>query len=325
MTTPLVSKLRLGASCLLRHLRARMRTKENSTALALHDRMMCKVRARGGAHVVYSRKLDEQACSRVVLEARLRHALECGQLELHYQPQQRLADSALVGFEALLRWKNSAGVVSADRFLSLAEASKHILSIGDWVIGEACRQAKAWNDGLHAPLTIAVNISPRQLAQPGFLERLRQHFAASGVQPGDIELEITEGMLMDQSAPSAELFTDLKALGVKLAIDHFGTGYSSLSCLKRFPIHKLKIDQGFVRELRDVGDDAEIVKAVISLGHSLGLSVIAEGVQTPEQAALLADWACDEIQGYHYGRPMPSMIATSFIERIRDPLLFEIY
>ena len=162
-------------------------------------------------------------------------------------------------------------------------------------------------------MTVAINISPRQFMQPRFLERLRFHLERSGVRPRCIELEITEGMLMECGDRSAALLSEIRALGVRLSVDDFGTGYSSLAYLKRFPLDKLKIDQTFVRQLRADGGDAEIVKAVIALGHNLGFEVIAEGVETAQQAELLARWRCDEIQGYHYGRPLPAALAGAFM------------
>jgi diguanylate cyclase (GGDEF)-like protein len=285
---------------------------------ALHQ-----ARRRGGAHVAYSRQLDDRVRENLALEAQLRHAAERGELELHYQPQQRLADGQLVGFEALLRWRCAGTAVSPAQFIPLAEESGLIILLGDWVIAEACRQAALWNAGTGGsetqPLTVAVNISPRQFAQPRFVERLHQHLAASGAQPRHVELEITEGVLMERTGQTAALLADIRSLGLKLAIDDFGTGYSSLAYLKRFPVQKLKIDQAFVRHLAASGDDAEIVKAVISLGHNLGFSVIAEGVETAEQAGLLAGWGCDQIQGYHYGRPMPAAQAGAFIGRLIEP------
>nr|WP_063978198.1 bifunctional diguanylate cyclase/phosphodiesterase [Massilia sp. JS1662] len=270
-------------------------------------------RRQGATHVAYTRQLDDMARSHLALEADLRHAIERGELELYYQPQQRLADGGLVGFEALLRWFRDGAFISPADFVPLAEESGVIVEIGDWVLGAACRQAHAWNRDARAPVTVAVNISPRQFMQPRFLERLRHHLEKSGVRPDCIELEITEGMLMECGERSAALLADIRALGVRLSVDDFGTGYSSLAYLKRFPLDKLKIDQTFVRQLRADGGDAEIVKAVIALGHNLGFEVIAEGVESAQQAELLARWRCDEIQGYHYGKPMPATAARAFL------------
>jgi diguanylate cyclase (GGDEF)-like protein len=287
-------------------------------------------RQQGSSLVTYCTKLDDQLRDKLAMEAQLRHAIERGELELHYQPQKRMADGELIGFEALLRWHSATGMVSPAEFIPLAEESGLIGLIGDWVLGQASAQAAAWNRELDTPLTIAINISPRQFAQPRFVERVRHHLAQSGVNPRHIELEITEGVLMEQAALSRELLGDLRGLGLQLAIDDFGTGYSSLAYLKRFRVHKLKIDQTFVRQLKAGGEDAEIVKAVISLGHNLGFSVIAEGVELggddhplAEQASLLRQWGCDEIQGYFYGRPMSATAAEAFIAAARPRRLLQ--
>jgi diguanylate cyclase len=279
-----------------------------SAEAALHQ-----ARQRGGVHVAYSRQLDDLTRSNLALEADLRHAIERGELELYYQPQQRLADGQLVGFEALLRWRRFGAFIPPSDFIPLAEETGIIVDIGDWVLGAACRQARAWNRHPGPPVTVAINISPRQFAQPSFLDRLRFYLEQSGVAPACIELEITEGMLMESGERSAILLSQIRALGVRLSVDDFGTGYSSLAYLKRFPLDKLKIDQTFVRQLRADGGEAEIVKAVIALGHNLGFEVIAEGVETAQQAELLARWRCDEIQGYRYGKPMPASAADAFI------------
>lgn len=280
-------------------------------------------RQRGSMHVAYCEQLDGQVKVKLAIETQLRHAIDRGELELYYQPQQRLSDGSLIGFEALLRWKTGASMVPPAQFIPIAEECGLILHIGDWVLAQACRQAALWNRHDGAPLTVAVNVSPRQFSQPRFLERLRQHLARSGAAPEHLELEITEGILMEQAARSTQLLAELRALGLKLAIDDFGTGYSSLAYLKRFPVHKLKIDQAFVRQLKAGSGDAEIVKAVINLGHNLGFSVIAEGVEAAEQAALLASWNCDEIQGYYFGKPMPAAAASGLVARRLERLLAE--
>ncbi|WP_312517693.1 bifunctional diguanylate cyclase/phosphodiesterase [Massilia sp.] len=275
----------------------------------------------GDRALAYSAGLNARSAQRLELETALRRAIERGQLELHYQPQQRLADGALVGFEALLRWRHDERQVSPADFIPLAEASGLIVQIGEWVLQQACRQAVLWRAAGAPPLVVAVNVSPRQFAQPGFADMVRRTLRTSGAPPAAIELEITEGVMVEGGERAEALLRSLRALGLKLSIDDFGTGHSSLAYLKRFAIHKLKIDQSFVRAL-DIraggeagcaGADAAIVQAVIGLGHNLGLQVIAEGVETSAQRCLLCDWGCDQIQGYHYGRPMDAAAATAFI------------
>lgn len=263
--------------------------------------------------MTYSSELNMRAQEKLALEAALGHALERNELELYYQPQMSLSDKTLIGFEALVRWRRDGQLISPADFIPVAEASGLIIPIGDWILNEACRQAKSWNDASDRPIVVAVNVSPRQFRHPEFVLRVSEALTASGVDPACIELEITEGMVMEGQG-SASLLRYLRHLGVALAVDDFGTGYSTLSYLKHFPIDKLKIDQSFVRTLETDSNDAAIVKAVIALGHNLGVKVIAEGVERPLQEELLADWACDEIQGYGYGRPMPVAQASVFIQ-----------
>lgn len=269
--------------------------------------------AGGDCFVAYSIALNTRAQERLALEAQLRHAIERNELELHYQPQQGLVDGALVGFEALVRWRRNGELISPAEFIPLAEESGLIVPIGDWVLAEACRQAKIWSLETPRKFVIAVNISPRQFHHPSFLRRVTETLAESMIDPAFIELEITEGIVMRDVERTIELLEDLRERGLTLAIDDFGTGYSSLAYLKRFSIDKLKIDQSFVRHLRPNSEDAAIVQAVINLGHHLGLSVIAEGVETAGQRELLRSWGCDEIQGYFYGRPLSADKATEFI------------
>ena len=269
--------------------------------------------AGGDCYISYSNDLNMRAQERLTLEAQLRHAIERNELELHYQPQQRLSDNELVGFEALVRWRRNGELIPPGEFIPLAEESGLIVPIGDWVLAEACRQAKVWSIESSQKFVIAVNISPRQFHHPSFLRRVTKALNESMIDPTFIELEITEGIVMRDVERTIELLKDLRARGLALSIDDFGTGYSSLAYLKRFSLDKLKIDQSFVRHLRPETEDAAIVQAVINLGHHLGLSVIAEGVETAAQRDLLQRWGCDQIQGYLYGRPLPADKATQFM------------
>ena len=277
------------------------------------DAALQQARQAGGDTLVhYSEEINAQAGARLALEARLRHAVERHELELHYQPQQSLSDGNLVGFEALVRWRRDGELVPPDQFIGLAEESGLIVELGNWVLEEACRQLHAWQAMGVAPM-VAVNISPRQFAAPGFLSHIEALLATSGVNPAQLELEITESVVMEDAEGAIALLRRLRELGLTLAIDDFGTGYSSLAYLSRFPIHKLKIDQSFVRNMQTVAEQAVIVQATIGLGHSLGLTVIAEGVETEAQRALLSGWQCDQIQGYHYSRPLPALAASRFL------------
>jgi diguanylate cyclase (GGDEF)-like protein len=289
--------------------------KEPDVLLRNADAALQASRQAGGDKLTaYSRQLNAQAGQRLDLESMLRHAIERGELELHYQPQQSLGDSSLVGFEALVRWRRNGELVPPARFIPLAEESGLIVAIGDWVLEEVCRQLKVWQASSERELVIAVNISPRQFAAPDFLARIEALLARTRVNPACIELEITEGVMVDDAESAIVLLQNLRALGLKLSIDDFGTGYSSLAYLSRFPIHKLKIDQSFVRNMQTQKEQRAIVQATISLGHNLGLTVIAEGVETEAQRSLLRNWQCDEMQGYYYSRPLPPVAAFKFLE-----------
>jgi diguanylate cyclase (GGDEF)-like protein len=289
--------------------------KEPDVLLRNADAALQASRQAGGDKLTaYSRQLNAQAGQRLDLESMLRHAIERGELELHYQPQQSLGDASLVGFEALVRWRRNGELVPPARFIPLAEESGLIVAIGDWVLEEVCRQLKVWQASSERELVIAVNISPRQFVAPDFLARIEALLARTRINPACIELEITEGVMVDDAESAIVLLQNLRALGLKLSIDDFGTGYSSLAYLSRFPIHKLKIDQSFVRNMQTQKEQRAIVQATISLGHNLGLTVIAEGVETEAQRSLLRNWQCDEMQGYYYSRPLPPVAAFKFLE-----------
>lgn len=279
------------------------------------DAALRAAREAGGDIVIpYSDAISQQTRHNLHREAQLAHALEREELVLYYQPQERLDGSGLAGFEALLRWRHGDALIPPAEFIPIAEESGLIIPIGAWVLEQACRQARLWQE--QAPdreLVVAVNISPRQFGHPDFLHRVAGILAQTGVDPTRIELEITESMLMQDHGRSEHLLRALRELGLQLAIDDFGTGYSSLAYLKRFPVDKLKIDQSFIRSLRPASNDAAIVHAMINMAHHLGLRVIAEGVETTTQRGWLRDWGCDEIQGYWYGKPMPAERASAFI------------
>jgi len=269
----------------------------------------------GNSAVVFTQGLLDDQQDRLQLEARLSQALERGELELFYQAQCQLGARKLSGFEALLRWRSPEGLIAPDRFIPLAEESGLIVPIGRWVLQQACRQARVWHDsGLGQPV-VAVNISPRQFQHPGFMATVREALDGAGIAPHHIELEITEGAMMDDAEATIAKMAELRALGLHLAIDDFGTGYSSLAYLKRFPINRLKIDRAFVRDLGQEEGGAAIVQAMIQLSHSLGLTVVAEGVEDAAQEACLRAWGCDAMQGFGYARPVPAAEATAFMER----------
>ncbi len=258
--------------------------------------------------------ITTQSIERLTLEASLRGALERNELLLHYQPKQDLRRGAISGVEALLRWQHpDLGLLPPSRFIQLAEETGLIVPIGKWVIETACAQNMAWQrQGLPA-LRIAVNLSPRQFADPGLLGDIDAALDNSGMVAELLELEITESMVMQNVERAMRVLKAIKGLGVMLAIDDFGTGYSSMSLLKKFPIDVLKIDRSFVREISNNSEDQAIDDAIIALGRALDLSIVAEGVETAEQEAFLRAHHCDQIQGYLVSKPLPPEEFAAFM------------
>lgn len=253
----------------------------------------------------FEQSMNVRAVQRQSIEASLRRALERQEFVLHYQPKVNLESKVMVGVEALIRWQHPEhGLLPPSQFVPIAEDCGLILSIGRWVLHEACRQAQAWQQAGLRPIAVAVNTSAIEFRDPDFLANVRTTLQETGLAPGCLELELTESVLMRDAEATNRMLHALADLGVKLTVDDFGTGYSSLSYLRQFPIHTLKIDQSFVRQMTNSPDDASLVSAVINMGKSLNQRVIAEGVETPEQHAFLLAEQCDEGQGYYFGRPM---------------------
>ncbi len=255
----------------------------------------------------YRDEMNAASLERLVFEQSLRHALERGELELFYQPQFAFADGRLVGMEALLRWRHpTLGLVPPDRFIPLAEETGLIVPIGRWVLQEACRQALAWSRQFQAPLRMAVNLSANQFDAEDLAKVVRAALQQSGLPPAQLELELTESTLMRDADLATSTLRELKGLGVLLAVDDFGTGYSSLTYLRRFPLDTLKIDRSFVLDMERDANAKAITQAVVALGRSLGLTTVAEGVETPEQQTILRDLQCTLAQGYLFSRPVPA-------------------
>jgi diguanylate cyclase (GGDEF)-like protein/PAS domain S-box-containing protein len=258
--------------------------------------------------------MNVAAMERMRLETNLRHVLERGELYLEYQPQVDLDTGRIVGAEALLRWTSpELGPVSPSRFIPVAEDTGLIVPIGEWVLNEACRQAQAWRDAGLRPLRLAVNLSAIQFRRTDLVATVRAALAASGLAAGVLEGEITESLLVDSSSHVQDTMRELKALGMHLSVDDFGVGYSGLRYLKLFDIDRIKIDRSFVRDIPGDAEDVTLVRAIIQLAHSLKLEVIAEGVETDAQLALLRGFGCHEVQGYLFGRPLAPAV---FAERL---------
>jgi diguanylate cyclase (GGDEF)-like protein/PAS domain S-box-containing protein len=272
-----------------------------------------KAEGRNGAQF-FTAELNERAQRRLQIESHLRHAAGRGELALHYQPRVDAHSGRLLGVEALLRWHSAAlGPMMPGQFVAIAEETGLIVGIGAWVIDEACRQFAQWRDaGLPVP-QVAVNVSGVQLQDGQLVAVLRDALARHACPPGAIEVELTESTLMGNAEHILGQLHAIKRLGVALAVDDFGTGYSSLAYLNRFPIDRLKIDRSFVSDMLEDPTDMAITRAIIGLGHTLNLKVVAEGVEREREAQLLREAGCDELQGYLYGRPMPAQALADWI------------
>lgn len=286
-------------------------TLQSHADAALHQ---AKAQGRGVLRF-FSPELSSRARSRLTLEADLRQAIERQELVLHYQPQIDLQTGRIVGLEALVRWQHPVrGMVPPGEFIAFAEESGLVVRIGDWVLQEAARQIRAWTAAGLAPPQVAVNVSAVQLSRGHLLEAVQHCLAASGIAPQQLELEITESFIMLDRDRSLQSLAELKALGVRLSIDDFGTGYSSLAYLQQLEVHKLKVDMSFVRDMTTNRGNASIVRAVVAMGHSLGLEVVAEGVETLDQASHLRRLHCNAMQGYLVSRPLPAEQMTAFMQ-----------
>jgi len=252
-------------------------------------------------------EMNRQAVERQSLEGSLRHALERCEFLLHYQPKVNLSTGQITGAEALIRWQHpDRGLVSPAQFVAIAEDCGLILPIGRWVLREACRQAREWQRAGLPFMRVAINVSATEFRAKTFLEEVSTTLKETGLEACYLDLELTEGVLMHNAKSTSSVLQALKRMGVHLAVDDFGTGYSSLSYLRQFPIDVLKIDQSFVRQISEDPNDSAIVRAIIDMGKNLKLRVIAEGIETQEQLALLQTWNCSEGQGYLFSRPVPA-------------------
>ncbi|QTN27868.1 EAL domain-containing protein [Rhodoferax sp. AJA081-3] len=281
------------------------------------DMAMYRVKEHGRNSVrQFVPEMGSTAISRLDMEGAMRRGLERGEFVLHYQPKIDLATQAVVGAEALIRWQHpQIGLIHPIEFIRLAEETGLILPLGEWVLAEACRQQVLWRQQSVTPLRISINMSARQFRQDELTDRIAAVFASTGADPSQFIVELTESMVMHDVDSTLASLRALKKLGLSLSLDDFGTGYSSLSYLRRFPIDELKIDRSFINDIHTNPDDAAIAGAIIAMARSLGLSVVAEGVENKEQAELLSTLGCSQVQGYYYARPLT---VAAFTARLRE-------
>lgn len=281
------------------------------------DLAMYQAKAKGkNRHAVFEPGMDDRALERLGLESDLRQALEREEFRLHYQPKVSLESGEIVAMEALIRWEHpERGLVSPAQFIPVAEEIDVIVPLGRWVLKEACQQARRWHDRFQdrPPLKVCVNLSAKQFQHHALVEEVEATLRETGLDPSNLDLEITEGVVMEDAPLTLDTLQELKDLGVNLAIDDFGTGYSSLSYLRRFPVDFLKIDRSMIEGLGEDPKNEAILSAVVTLAHALDERVIAEGVETKEQFAQAREIGCDFAQGYYFARPLPSEEAGALV------------
>ncbi len=292
-------------------------SEDPATLLGNADTAMHRAKKLGrNTYQFFQADMNAHAMERLSMENQLRRALERNEFVLHYQPKVDLASGQITGLEALLRWMHpEQGLVPPARFIPILEDNGMIVPVGEWVLAEACRQIKLWGEAGLPSVPVAVNLSVRQMQHKDLDRSVKRIVSGSGVDPRLVELELTESMLMRNADEAGKILRALKQFGIRLSVDDFGTGYSSLAYLKSFPLDALKIDRSFVREITSNPDDAMITRAVISLAHSLRLKVVAEGVETAAQLALLVAYGCDEMQGFYFSRPLAADACASFMRQ----------
>ncbi|WP_305043951.1 putative bifunctional diguanylate cyclase/phosphodiesterase [Geoalkalibacter sp.] len=293
---------------------------DGATLIRNADIAMYRAKQEGGSFSFYANEMNLRLLETLELESALRQALDRRQFCLHYQPKVGLTSGRVLGCEALIRWQHpQRGMISPAEFIPLAEETGLIVPIGHWALREACRQTRQWLEQGLSPRNVAVNLSARQFRKGDLVDVVRQVLAENALDPDLLELELTESMIMDDPVGAEQTMRRLKNLGVGLSLDDFGTGYSSLNYLRRFPVDSLKIDRSFIADVVSDPSGSSVVTSVISIAHNLGLSAIAEGVETSDQLDFLVDNGCDMLQGYIFSKPMP---ADEYAELLRrDPRL----
>lgn len=288
------------------------------------DSAMYHAKSLGKArYTIFDQDMQDESLKRLVLERELRQAIGTNQIFMAYQPIISVAEGHVIGFEALVRWKHpEMGIIRPDQFIDIAEETGLIVPLGRWILEESCRELQDIRRAIPGfEFTMNINLSKRQLVQADVVTMLRDVVSAAGIEPSWIKLEITESVIMDGRAPVTPVLEEMRRLGFQLAMDDFGTGHSSLSCLHQFPIDVLKIDRSFIQSLDQHIEFAAVIQAIVTLAHTLGLSVVAEGIETMEQLAVLQALDCDHLQGYLFARPLPVNEAIDFVTTPRKMLL----
>jgi diguanylate cyclase (GGDEF)-like protein len=291
------------------------------------DLAMYSAKGRGrGCYALFSQELHLQSIKLLQIESDLHRALERQEFILYYQPIVALETATLIGFEALIRWQHATrGFISPGDFIPIAEETGFIIPLGMWVLEEACRQLRAWNLAFpeQTALTMSVNLASKQLQDPRFIEQLDQVLVETGLDGSTLKLELTESMLLDNIESVLQTLASIRSRNIQLSIDDFGTGYSSLSYLPRFPINTLKIDRSFVNQMTVDAENLEIVRAIATLAHSIGIDVVAEGIETTQQLELLQTLGCEFGQGYLFAKPLDPQAAEQFIEKASSLNIFK--
>ena len=280
---------------------------DNKELLAHADAAMYHAKESGrGRYQYFEESMNKELIRRLEMESAMRHALERNEYSLHYQPQIDLRNGKVTAIEALIRWNHpQLGLIPPSRFIPLAEECGLIEPLGEWVLRTACTEFRKWRDTHFAQARLAVNISSRQFMRENFVDTVKQTIRDADISPDELELEITESLLLDENVNTKLIFEKLSALGVQLAIDDFGTGYSSLSYLKRFSVHTLKIDRAFTKDIPEDEQATTLTLSIIAMAHALNMQVVAEGVENEAQLELLRAHQCDSVQGFFFGKPVP--------------------
>lgn len=293
---------------------------DSDVLLSNADAAMYRAKSEGrNNYQFYTPALTGKASERLNMETCLRQALEKNELCVYYQPQYSLSSEKIIGVEALLRWQHpEMGMVGPDRFIPVAEETGLIVPIGEWVLATACKQLKKWMDAGYPEMRMAVNLSARQFRNAGLEKVVKNIIKESSIDPKNLELELTESIIMHDTSIVSDTLNALHQMGVGLSIDDFGTGYSSLSYIQRFPLDKLKIDRSFVQDIMMKPDDARMIVSIIALGHCMKLQVLAEGVETKDQLLYLQQQGCDEVQGFYFSRPIPANEMEELLSRVKN-------